>query len=135
MITNFSFSENMSFLKQEWNSIKDYKPANMPIIAFNYNKAKNAPNATPCLDTSRVGIYYQVPPNSEYINASWLMLKSCQLTFRLIIAQGPTQETTGDFWRMCWQENVKSIVILSNRIENKSSAFQRYWPKKEGELL
>ena len=27
---------------------------------------------------------------------------------------GPVQETVGDFWRMVWDENVRTIVMLTN---------------------
>ena len=42
--------------------------------------------------------------------AFWLME-----TF--IVFQGPNKVTVNDFWRMIWQENCLSIVMLTNTVE------------------
>ena len=44
------------------------------------------------------------------ICAFWLME-----TF--IVFQGPNKVTVNDFWRMIWQENCLSIVMLTNTVE------------------
>ena len=31
--------------------------------------------------------------------------------------KGPTQETLNDFWRMIWQEDCYTIVMLTNLVE------------------
>ena len=31
--------------------------------------------------------------------------------------KGPTQETLNDFWRMIWQEDCSTIVMLTNLVE------------------
>lgn len=34
-----------------------------------------------------------------------------------VCALGPMQETVRDFWRMVWQENTSSIVMVTNLVE------------------
>lgn len=34
-----------------------------------------------------------------------------------VCASGPMQETVRDFWRMVWQENSASIVMVTNLVE------------------
>lgn len=34
-----------------------------------------------------------------------------------VCASGPMQETVRDFWRMVWQENTSSIVMVTNLVE------------------
>ena len=31
-----------------------------------------------------------------------------------IATQGPIAETVGDFWRLVWEENVRTIIMLTN---------------------
>lgn len=35
----------------------------------------------------------------------------------LILCAGPMQETVIDFWRMVWQENTATIVMVTNLVE------------------
>lgn len=37
--------------------------------------------------------------------------------------KGPTQETLNDFWRMIWQENCATIVMLTNLVEMGKVSF------------
>lgn len=34
-----------------------------------------------------------------------------------VYASGPMQETVRDFWRMVWQENTASVVMVTNLVE------------------
>uniref|UniRef100_K1QHZ8 protein-tyrosine-phosphatase n=1 Tax=Magallana gigas TaxID=29159 RepID=K1QHZ8_MAGGI len=42
-----------------------------------------------------------------------------------------TDETVTDFWRMVWNENVNTIVILTNLEENGVKKCKKYWPSTE----
>lgn len=39
------------------------------------------------------------------------------LMYELILCAGPMQETVIDFWRMVWQENTATIVMVTNLVE------------------
>ncbi len=46
------------------------------------------------------------------------------------MAQDPLETTVGDFWRMTVEQNVRTIVMLSEVGEEKCP---RYWPEKDQE--
>ena len=41
----------------------------------------------------------------------------------MLCLKGPTQETMNDFWRMIWQENCCTIVMLTNLVEMGKVSF------------
>uniref|UniRef100_A0A8C6PP85 protein-tyrosine-phosphatase n=1 Tax=Nothobranchius furzeri TaxID=105023 RepID=A0A8C6PP85_NOTFU len=76
-------------------------------------------------------------PHSDYINANYIDVSF--YTFKkglggyhrprhYIATQGPMQETVRDFWRMVWQENSASIVMVTNLVEVGRVKCVRYWP-------
>ena len=48
---------------------------------------------------------------SDYINASWLNGHNKLKEF--IVTQHPTTDTKEDFWRMLWDHNAQTVVLLS----------------------
>ena len=47
----------------------------------------------------------------QFINASWINLP---FEKHFIAAQAPRENTIEDFWQMCFEYNVKVIVMLCN---------------------
>ncbi|XP_064195940.1 receptor-type tyrosine-protein phosphatase U isoform X1 [Anguilla rostrata] len=54
-------------------------------------------------------------PNSDYINANYI--DGYHRSNHFIATQGPKQDTVYDFWRMVWQENCFSIVMITKLVE------------------
>uniref|UniRef100_A0A8C5G8J2 protein-tyrosine-phosphatase n=1 Tax=Gouania willdenowi TaxID=441366 RepID=A0A8C5G8J2_GOUWI len=71
-------------------------------------------------------------PNSDYINANYIDVSVFFFFFSVplssIISPGPKQETLYDFWRMVWQENCFSIVMITKLVEVGRVKCCKYWP-------
>uniref|UniRef100_A0A3P9IDQ1 Receptor-type tyrosine-protein phosphatase U n=1 Tax=Oryzias latipes TaxID=8090 RepID=A0A3P9IDQ1_ORYLA len=65
-------------------------------------------------------------PNSDYINANYI--DGYHRSNHFIATQGPKQETLHDFWRMVWQENCFSIVMITKLVEVGRVKCCKYWP-------
>ncbi|XP_064346099.1 receptor-type tyrosine-protein phosphatase H [Camelus dromedarius] len=65
-------------------------------------------------------------PGSEYINASFMPgLWNSQ---EFIAAQGPLSQTVGDFWRLVWEQQSHTLVMLTNCVESGRVKCEHYWP-------
>ncbi|XP_056002717.1 receptor-type tyrosine-protein phosphatase mu-like isoform X2 [Ostrea edulis] len=71
--------------------------------------------------------------DNDYINANYI--KDVKDEERYIASQGPRKNTTADFWRMIWQENIGTIVMLTNIVEGGKHKCSRYWPEEEGTVF
>ena len=85
-------------------------------------------------DHSRVVLSQQdMITGSDYINASYIDVSFLQVNWKLIdnidtqgygetrayiAAQGPMATTVNDFWRMVWEHNVATIVMLTRIVED-----------------
>ncbi|XP_008278759.1 receptor-type tyrosine-protein phosphatase alpha [Stegastes partitus] len=91
------------------------------------NKEKNRyVNILP-YDHSRVHLSsLEGVPDSDFINASFI--NGYQDKNKFIAAQGPKEETVNDFWRMIWEQNTVTIVMVTNLKERKECKCAQYWP-------
>ncbi|KAI4826999.1 hypothetical protein KUCAC02_030427, partial [Chaenocephalus aceratus] len=89
----------------------------------NVSDAKDSPQD----DHTRVRLQLlEGDPHSDYINANYI--DGYHRPRHYIATQGPMQETVRDFWRMVWQENSASIVMVTNLVEVGRVKCVRYWP-------
>ncbi|XP_072555526.1 receptor-type tyrosine-protein phosphatase C-like isoform X2 [Paramormyrops kingsleyae] len=63
---------------------------------------------------------------SDYINASFI--DGYKEPKKYISAQGPTNETVADFWRMVWEQQSSIIVMVNRCEEGKRVQCAQYWP-------
>ncbi|XP_022784569.1 receptor-type tyrosine-protein phosphatase delta-like isoform X2 [Stylophora pistillata] len=91
------------------------------------NLAKNRSVDYIPADSSRVELYPRPrEEGSDYINATYLA--GFWKTEAYIATQYPLEETTDDFWRMVWQENSRSLVMLLSKAEMEEGYYHRYLP-------
>eukprot|EP00105_Crassostrea_gigas_P036341 XP_019920489.1 PREDICTED: receptor-type tyrosine-protein phosphatase T [Crassostrea gigas] len=90
------------------------------------NKTRNRFKTTFPYDHSRVILTMQHEGASDYINANYI--DGPDRPKQYIAAQGPKKNTVDDFWRMIWQEEVTSIVMLTNLKEGDKIKCTQYWP-------
>uniref|UniRef100_A0A669BVQ9 Receptor-type tyrosine-protein phosphatase alpha n=1 Tax=Oreochromis niloticus TaxID=8128 RepID=A0A669BVQ9_ORENI len=89
------------------------------------NKEKNRyVNILP-YDHSRVHLSsLEGVPDSDFINASFINV--CIYIEHLF--HRPKEETVNDFWRMIWEQNTATIVMVTNLKERKECKCAQYWP-------
>ncbi|KTG41720.1 hypothetical protein cypCar_00028404 [Cyprinus carpio] len=90
------------------------------------NKAKNRYNNVLPYDSSRVKLSVLSSPFDDYINASYMPGYTSKKEF--IAAQGPLPCTVDDFWRLIWEKNVHTIVMLTKCNEQGRVKCEEYWP-------
>ncbi|XDA83871.1 hypothetical protein R6Z07M_013724 [Ovis aries] len=119
--SNYGFAEEYQHL-----ALEDHGQSQMVASAPD-NSAKNRyRNALP-YDWSRVPLR-ALPgqPGSEYINASFI--PGLWSSREFIAAQGPLPQTVGDFWRLVWEQQSHTLVMLTNCVESGRVKCEHYWP-------
>ncbi|XP_041646952.1 receptor-type tyrosine-protein phosphatase C isoform X2 [Cheilinus undulatus] len=71
----------------------------------------------------------------DYINASFI--DGFKEPKKYIAAQGPKDETVGDFWRMVWEQQSSIIVMVTRCEEGNRVKCAQYWPStvQEAEIF
>jgi protein tyrosine phosphatase len=81
------------------------------------------------LDESSDSNYANTSVGSDYINASFLNGYRRRNAF--IVTQSPLRQTLNDFWKMIWEQDSASIVMLTPLEEEGEVPCQQYWPTSE----
>ena len=82
-------------------------------------------------DDTRVELSFAHGRGSDFINADWV----CGLgedgaldKHAFIATQGPLKHTIDDFWRMVWESEAQTIIMLGREKEMGKIKVDRYWP-------
>ncbi|XP_064608455.1 tyrosine-protein phosphatase non-receptor type 9-like isoform X2 [Liolophura sinensis] len=120
-----------SGLFQEYAKIKMEAPAG----TFNtskakHNLAKNRYTDVLCFDHSRVILpTTDDDPSTDYINANFV--DGYKQKNAYISTQGPLPKTSGDFWRMVWDQQTRVVVMTTKAVERGRMKCGQYWPNEE----
>ncbi|XP_030640186.1 receptor-type tyrosine-protein phosphatase C [Chanos chanos] len=84
------------------------------ILPYDYNRVQLSPGG-----------------GHDYINASFI--DGYKEPKKYIAAQGPKDETVGDFWRMVWEQQASIIVMVTRCEEGNRNKCAQYWPSMDRE--
>ena len=127
-IRGMAINKNEGFIK-EFRSICVGSDTKKIVSQLSENYHKNRYGTITTYDHSRVRLLkINNDPNSDYINASYI---NGYVTPNAYIAtQGPLDNTVNDFWRMVWEQNVSSVVMLTNLEQGGQKKSVKYWPDR-----
>ncbi|XP_063716730.1 receptor-type tyrosine-protein phosphatase S-like isoform X1 [Symsagittifera roscoffensis] len=116
----------------EFESIEPVQQFTWEHSNMDVNKSKNRYANVIAYDHSRVHLRsIEGVPGSDYINANFMDGYRRERAY--ISTQGPLEETLGDFWRMVWEQNSYTIVMMTKLEEKSRTKCDRYWPEKVNE--
>ncbi|XP_074867595.1 receptor-type tyrosine-protein phosphatase T [Carettochelys insculpta] len=125
-ITQMKRGQGYGF-KEEYEALPEGQTASWDTAKEDENRNKNRYGNIISYDHSRVRLQLlEGDPHSDYINANYI--DGYHRPRHYIATQGPMQETVKDFWRMIWQENSASVVMVTNLVEVGRVKCVRYWP-------
>ncbi|KAM9759318.1 LOW QUALITY PROTEIN: receptor-type tyrosine-protein phosphatase T [Menidia menidia] len=125
-ITQMKCGQGYGF-KEEYEALAEGQTAPWETAKKDENRNKNRYGNIIAYDHTRVRLQpLETEPHSDYINANYI--DGYHRPRHYIATQGPMQETVRDFWRMVWQENSASIVMVTNLVEVGRVKCVRYWP-------
>ncbi|XP_012557847.2 receptor-type tyrosine-protein phosphatase F isoform X1 [Hydra vulgaris] len=111
----------------EFRSIKPEGDFTFEISMRPENKCKNRYANILAYDHSRVVLNtVENLEGSDYVNANYIDGYTRKSKF--IATQGPVQAAFKDFWRMVWEQNTETIVMITNFVEKSRIKCQKYWP-------
>ena len=130
--TPVSVSQIQSFmetndLKSEFEEISNNSDATTIVASLDGNKAKHRYTNIKAFDHSRVVLVGESKDVcGTYINASYIDGYGKDKEY--IAMQAPKPKFINDLWKMVEQENINTIVMLTNLKENNKSKCPQYWP-------
>ncbi|XP_055077017.1 receptor-type tyrosine-protein phosphatase S-like [Periophthalmus magnuspinnatus] len=127
-IKRLKANDNLLF-SQEFESIDPGQDFTWQHSNLEVNKPKNRYANVIAYDHTRV-VLSSVDGvlGSDYINANYIDGYRKQNAY--IATQGPLLGTLGDFWRMVWEQNVCTIVMMTRLEENSRIKCEQYWPSR-----
>eukprot|EP00040_Diaphanoeca_grandis_P026920 m.151845 g.151845 ORF g.151845 m.151845 type:complete len:508 (-) comp30783_c2_seq2:2617-4140(-) len=67
---------------------------------------------------------------ATYINANFVRGYGGDAK-RYICTQGPTSHTCDAMWKMVWENDVRSVVMITGLVENGKNKCEKYWPESK----
>jgi tyrosine-protein phosphatase non-receptor type 14/21 len=118
--------------REEFNSMDRKKPSgSFRSAGLDQNRPKNRYRDILPYDDTRVRL--STDADSDYINANHISVEAGRSTLEYIASQGPLTSTTGDFWRMVWEQKARIVCMVASEQEKGKTKCARYWPTKEGD--
>lgn len=119
-------------LRNEYESIDSEKQFTWLTSNQEQNRHKNRYANVVAYDHSRVVLQPLGYPGSDYVNANYIDGLSNKQMY--IATQGPMPETFEDFWRMVWECNCSTIVMITKLEERNRIKCDCYWPQHGSEV-
>ncbi|XP_065918202.1 receptor-type tyrosine-protein phosphatase S-like isoform X7 [Dysidea avara] len=129
------FPEHVAMMRSKKNEQFEADYESMVVnVSFSQHTAKLHVNASKNryknivpYDHSRVVLSLQGhKPGSDYVNATFI--DGYKEPKAYIAAQGPVADTVDTFWRMIWEKNVATIVMVTRLVEDAKVKCHQYWP-------
>ncbi|CAG5126070.1 unnamed protein product, partial [Candidula unifasciata] len=118
-LPNISFSDEFKNLPHSSDKATDN-------VAQQNNELNRFPHLLP-YDHSLVHLRPDVSSHRTYINASFI--PGYKKSSAYIAAQSPFDEDTVlDFWRLIYQNSIKTVVMITNTVEDNMVMCTQYWP-------
>ncbi|XP_052619297.1 receptor-type tyrosine-protein phosphatase H [Peromyscus californicus insignis] len=118
---------NYGFAKEYQQLALEGQGASQMTASAPENTSKNRYRNVLPYDWSRVPLKPLLEePGSDYINASFIPGLWSPKEF--IATQGPLPHTVGDFWRLVWEQQSHTLVMLTNCMESGRVKCEHYWP-------
>ncbi|RCN53205.1 Protein-tyrosine phosphatase, partial [Ancylostoma caninum] len=120
----------VDMLRNQFYTLPKPNPAECVVFGDPSNACKNRYSNVPCLDVSRILLeFLLLEDGGGYIHANRVTYPLLRNQF--ILTQGPLPRTVPEFWRMIWQENVETIIMLCRNIENGKWKCAEYLPNQD----
>ncbi|XP_053400252.1 receptor-type tyrosine-protein phosphatase mu-like [Mercenaria mercenaria] len=124
---------NVEYLVQEFQKLPSRLQHPTSFAKKPGNAGKSRYKVMYAYDHSRV-VLKTLPgqPDSDYINAAFIRGHFKDNAY--IAAQGPIDFTLDDFWRMIWEKDVYTIVMVTRLVEETKMKCVQYWPEAEDSI-